>query len=119
MALAGSLPTSTTASPGGRPLAARAAIRGFSSFLISSRTRFPSRIRGILLNHNVRGCGSMPINRLPGFELRAQRLRRGTGLLPFELLVKLCRDFQKFAIARLPDLQKRPRIEPAFDRSAA
>ena len=59
----------------------------------------------------------MPINRLPGFELRAQRLRRGTGLLPFELLVKLCRDFQKFAIARLPDLQKRPGIEPALNRS--
>ena len=33
---------------------ASAATRGFSSLLISSRTRFPSRIRGILLNHNLR-----------------------------------------------------------------
>ena len=33
--------------PGGPPLAASAATRGFSSAMISSRTRFPSRMRGI------------------------------------------------------------------------
>jgi len=59
----------------------------------------------------------MSVNGLSGFELRTQRFGGGTSLLPFELLVKLRCHFQKFAVARLPDLQKRPGIEPALNRS--
>src|ERR1039458_2249826 len=49
----GLCPASTTASPGARQRATNASTRGFSSLRMASRTRIPSRICGILLNHNV------------------------------------------------------------------
>src|SRR5262245_40469676 len=94
-------------------------MRGFSSFLISSRTRFPSRSRGILLNHNLRRAGTVPMDRARGLELRPQRFGRGTGLLPFQLLMKFRGNVEEFAIAGLPDFEKRTRIETAFNGSAA
>src|SRR5215813_4740859 len=109
MALAGLLPTRTTASPGGRTLAARAAMRGVSSLLISSRTRFPSRIRGILLNHNLRGCRAVPPHRGRRLELRAQRFRGQLRFLTFKLAVQFGRDLQEFPVSRLPNLEERAR----------
>src|SRR5215471_9450236 len=118
MALAGFSPTRTTASPGGRLIAASAAIRGFSSFLMSSRTRFPSRTRGILLNHNVRGSGSVTMNRRIGIELRAQGFSRRLRFPALESLVQIRRNREEFAVTRLPDFEERTRIETPFDRPA-
>src|SRR3954469_16818947 len=118
MALAGWLPTRTTASPGGRPLSSNATTRGFSSFLMSSRTRFPSRIRGILLNHNLRRSRAVPVDRRGGLELGGQALGGGPRSRAFQLLVQFGRDLEELAIPRLPDLQKRPRVQPAFYRTA-
>src|SRR5215472_9163660 len=84
-------------------------MRGFSSALISSRTRFPSRIRGILLNHNVRRERAAP---------REQGLRRRARLIALDLRVQFGSDLQKPAVARLPDLEKRPWIEAPFHRAA-
>src|SRR5215472_2490718 len=84
-------------------------MRGFSSALISSRTRFPSRIRGILLNHNVRRERSAP---------HQQGLRRRARLIPLDLCVQFGSDLQGLAVARLPDLEKRPWIEAPLHRAA-
>ena len=53
MSDAGLCPASTTASPGARQRATNASTRGFSSLIMASRTRIPSRICGISFNHNV------------------------------------------------------------------
>src|SRR5262249_48963315 len=90
-----------------------------SSFLMSSRTRFPSRIRGILLNHNLRGNGTVTMNSRAGFELRPQGFRRSARFMAFQLLMQLGRDLQKFPVSRLPDFEKRARVQPALDWSAA
>src|SRR5262245_53490896 len=115
MALAGFSPTNTTASPGGRPLPASAAMRGFNSALISSRTRFPSRIRGIFFNHNLRRCGPLAMELRT--KVRAQCFGGRSGFLPFELLVQFRGDIEELAIPRLPDLQERARIETALHRA--
>src|ERR1035441_10385934 len=111
---AGLCPTSTTTNPGGRPRAASASTRGFSSLLMSSRTRFPSRIRGILLNHNVGRCRSVTSDVGRRRELVAQGLGGGPGVLAFHMGVEAGGDLEELAVAWFPDFEKRARVETAL-----
>ena len=47
-----------------------------------------------------------------GLELGAQRFGGGAGILRFEQGVKFGGDFEEFPVARLPDFEERPRVEP-------
>ena len=84
----------------------------------SSRTRFPSRMRGILLNHNVGRCRSVAGDVGRRRELLAQALGGGPGVLAFHLGVQQGGDFEELAVARLPDLEKRARVETALHGSS-
>ena len=84
----------------------------------SPRTRFPSRMRGILLNHNVGGYRSVTGDVGRRRELFAKGLGGGPGVLAFHLGVQQGGDFEELAVARLPDLEKRARVETALHGSS-
>src|SRR3954447_24337521 len=85
---------------------------------MSSRTRFPSRICDIPLNHNVRGTGSMTMQGNRGIEAGTQRFGGRTRIFAFELLMQSGGDLEEFAVARLPNLEEWPRVQAAFQRAA-
>src|ERR1017187_965581 len=85
---------------------------------MSSRTRFPSRIRGIPLNHNVGRCRSVTSDGGRRRELVAQALGGGPGVLAFHMGVQEGGDFEELAVARFPDLEERARVAAALQGPA-
>ena len=60
----------------------------------------------------------MPGHSGGGGELLAQTLRGSFSVLAFHLRVQLRRDFEKLAVAGLPDLQERAGIQTPFHRTS-
>ena len=60
----------------------------------------------------------MARNRNGAGELFTQRLCERLRILAFQHGVQLRSHLQEFSVARLPDFQKRPRIEPALHGTA-
>src|SRR5947209_50427 len=70
------------------------------------------------LGNGAGAAGAMPIDGRRRFELRAQTFGGGAGAIAFELHMQLGGNLQELAVAGLPDLEKRPRIEAPFHGTA-